>query len=270
MGQYTGFFGLVARRYRKTRPAVTIAFLLLYVLCLLGIGKIAMDDVQHSIHLRDSGAAAVGTVTDKQSVGTRSTEYYFDYRFTARAPSDGLLHTYTGHNEVSREHYDQFAVGSSVPVKFDPQKPGDSHTNMSGYRATNDLVTSNIVLSIILGLQAGFFLLLFWMFIGWLVPWKGAPADTQPVDQISSTPGSISPTGRLPAQESAALMRFIVFGSIVVTLLLVAPILAIVLRNPKAEVFSPPMILWFVIVVGALMLVTVLRARRMRARLQGR
>jgi hypothetical protein len=74
----------------------------------------------------------------------------------------------------------------------------------------------------------------------------------------------------LPAQESAALMRFIVCGSIVVTLLLVAPILAIVLRNPKAEVFSPPMILWFVIVVGALMLVTVLRARRMRARLQGR
>jgi len=47
----------------------------------------------------------------------------------------------------------------------------------------------------------------------------------------------------------------------VVTLLLVAPIMAIVLRNPKAEVFSPPMILWCVVVVGAMMLVTALRAR---------
>jgi hypothetical protein len=270
MQQSGGFFGLVARRYRSTRPAVTIAFLLLYVLCVLGIGKVAWDDVQHSIHLRDSGATAVGIVTDKQSVGTKSTEYFFYYRFTARAPSDGLIHTYAGHNEVSNEHYGQFTVGGSVPVKFDPQKPEDNHTNISGYWSTNSLITSNIVTSIFIALQGGFFLLLFWMFVGWLVPWKGAPADTKPLDQIVSAPGSISPTGRLPADESAALVRFIVFGSIAVTLLLVAPILVIVLRNPKAEVFSPPMILWFVVVVGALMIVTVLRARRMRERMQGR
>jgi hypothetical protein len=270
MQKPVGFFGLVARRYRNTRPAVTVAFLLLYVVGLLWFGKVMADDVQHSIYLRDSGVTAAGIVTNKETIQGRSTDYFFDYKFTARSPSDGKIYTYTGHNEVSSEHYNQFAIGSSVPVKFNPKKPEDNNTNMSGYWSTSQLVTNDVVLGIFVALQSGLLWLLLWMFVGWLVPWDGRPADAMPLKQTASASGLISPAGRLPAEESAALMRFIVFSSIVVTLLLVAPIVAIVLRNPRAEVFSPPMILWCVVVVGAMMVVTALRARRMRKRMQGR
>ena len=270
MQKSTDFIDLVADRYRRTHPAVTIAFVLLFVAIMALVGKSAADDVRNHVFLRDSGLSAAAVVTGKDQTTGKGSTQWFDYQFSARDPNGPGMRTYTGSNEVSPEHYRQYAVGGRVPVRYDPRNPKNSHTDMSGRWQTSDLVTGAIFQCLLIALPLGFLTLLLWMFVGWLVG-KMAP---KPAAEFPANLGS-APVPALPeptplAVEIAAYSRFLMIGSGIVGVLVAASVVTTVLAQPKSDVFSPPMILWLVGLIRAWMAVVVFRARRLRAHIKGR
>lgn len=103
---------------------------------------------------------------------------------------------------------------------------------------------------------------------GWIARWKKRKADRiaaagqSPVVGSDQTP--YPQIGATPADSAALYTRFILVGSTIVTVLIVAPILTLTLNNPKAVVFSPAMIAWLIGVVGIFAILVVRRAKRLR------
>ncbi len=270
MQKSTDFIDLVASRYRQTHPAVTIAFVLLFAVITLLAGKSAADDVRNHVFLRDSGLSVAAVVTGKDQTTGKGSTQWFDYQFSAQDPSGTGMRTYTGNNEVSPDHYRQYAVGGRVLVRYDPRNPKNNHTDMSGRWRTSDLVTDAIFQVLLIALPLGFLTLLLWMFAGWLIGlMRPKPAAEFPAN-LGSAPVPTPPEPTPLALEIAAYSRFLMIGSGIVGVVVAASVVTTVLAQPKSDVFSPPMILWLVGLIGAWMAVVVVRARRLRAHIKGR
>ena len=270
MQKSTDFIDLVADRYRQTHRAVTIAFVLLFVAIMALVGKSAADDVRNRVFLRDSGQSVAALVTAKDQTTGKGSTQWFDYQFSARDPNGAAMRTYKGNNEVSLDHYRQYAVGAQVPVRFDPRNPKNNHTDMSGRWQTSDLVTDAIFQVLLIALPLGFLTLLLWMFVGWLIGLMAPKPAAEFPANFGSAPVPAPPEPTPLAVEIAAYSRFLMIGSGIVGVLVAGSVVATVLAHPKSDVFSPPMILWIVGMIAAWTAVIIVRARRLRAHIKGR
>ena len=87
---------------------------------------------------------------------------------------------------------------------------------------------------------------------------------------IDNTGGFARDTAKADHASTAVVARytrFLMMVSVIGALLIIAPVMTVVLRNPKGEVFSLPLILWIAGVLGVTMLVVIMRGRRLRVEL---
>jgi hypothetical protein len=158
-----------AVRNSKNVPAwVNATFGTLYAVFLIIWVVLLVDEYHHRVYLLNKAIRVPGIVTHKDFVQySRRTEYYIDYSFRPGGlRSNGSLIVSPEH-PVSRDNYDRYSVGGTIPTMYNPKDVTDTHLDVQDQSAEKWAVTF-IVEGLLYGAVYGvLFFMPLWLLAGW-------------------------------------------------------------------------------------------------------
>jgi hypothetical protein len=156
----------VRRGYANTPKAVTMAFVVLFlvgsVLMALAFGA----EYKHDVYMRDYGIKTDATITNKYSHRGRSYKhYYIDYAYQPiETTSGGGLIASKGHG-VSYEDFHRYGVGEHIATKYNPRNPQDTQLDVEGYQSNERLALNPALKFTLIDVVAGVIFFSVWSFV---------------------------------------------------------------------------------------------------------
>jgi predicted secreted protein len=144
------------------------------VICLIlfvvfnGVGFYLINmDIKNQEFLRDHGIKYFATVTGHHVEHNRRSHTDF-IEFSYEFP-EGSRHVFRQSQEVHDRTYDNFGIGSRIPIHIDPNNPDNSHTSVSGPRSNDEYTVDTVFHLVEVTLGTTVVVGLFWVLLAAMI-----------------------------------------------------------------------------------------------------